>query len=64
MYHLRHYVPTRSADDAWVNRFYMAHILDHESYGRNDGLTKVPRFDLVDPPGDAAHANAGKGLGG
>jgi hypothetical protein len=64
MYHLRHYVPTRCADDAWVNRFYMAHILDHESYGRNDGLTKVPRFDLVDPPGDAAHSNPGKGLGG
>ncbi len=64
MYHLRHYVPTRCADDAWVNRFYMAHILDHESYGRNDGLTKVPRFDLVDPSGDAAHSNPGKGLGG
>src|ERR1700731_4689926 len=61
MYHLRHYVPTRCADDAWVNRFYMAQILDHESYGRNDGLTKVPRFDLVDPPADAAHSTQARG---
>jgi len=61
MYHLRHYVPSRNADDAWVNRFYMAHILDHESYGRSDGLTRVPRLDLADPPGDPAHSHAGKG---
>ena len=64
MYHLRHYVPSRNADDAWVNRFYMAHILDHESYGRSDGLTRVPRLDLADPPGGPAHSNADKGLGG
>jgi hypothetical protein len=64
MYHLRHYVPTRCADDAWVNRFYLAHILDHESYGHSDGLTRVPRFDLLDSPGGAAHSTAGKERGG
>lgn len=59
MYDLRHYVPRRCADAPWVNRFYLAHILDHESYGRHDGLTKVPRLDLVDPPGDPANSKAG-----
>jgi hypothetical protein len=51
MYVLRYYVPTRCADDPWVHRFYMAHILDHELYGRNDGLSRLSRLDLVDPPG-------------
>jgi hypothetical protein len=64
MYHLRHYVPSRCADDAWVNRFYLAHILDHPSYGHSDGLTRVPRFDLVDPPGGVAHSTANEGRGG
>jgi hypothetical protein len=50
MYGLRHYVPRRCADDAWVERFYMAHILDHELYGHNDGLVRLAKLDLVDLP--------------
>lgn len=54
MYVLRHYVPKRCADDPWVERFYLAHILDHELYSRNDGLVRLARLDLVDPPNDRA----------
>lgn len=28
-------------------KFYMAHILDHELYCHHDGLTQRPRLDLV-----------------
>jgi hypothetical protein len=55
MYVLRYYVPRRCADEPWVHRFYMAHILDHELYGRNDGLSRQSRLDLVDPPSDHRH---------
>jgi hypothetical protein len=58
MYVLRHYVPRRCADDPWVERFYMAHILDHELYSRNDGLARRPSLDLVDPPSDHRHSRA------
>jgi hypothetical protein len=54
MYALRHYVPKRCADDPWVERFYLAHILDHRLYSRNDGLVRLARLDLIDPPNDRA----------
>jgi hypothetical protein len=44
---LKHYVPRPYFDAQWVEKFYMAHILDHELYCHNDGLTQRPRLDLV-----------------
>ncbi|MGH8538692.1 MAG: hypothetical protein ACREXM_20190 [Gammaproteobacteria bacterium] len=43
----RHYVPKPFADERWVDKLFMAHILDHELYSRPDGLTRIPRADLV-----------------
>ena len=43
----RHYVPKPFANEGWVDKLFMAHILDHDLYGRPDGLTRIPRVDLV-----------------
>lgn len=42
----RHYVPPRYADAIWVDKLYMAHILDHPRYNDYDGLVRRPRLDL------------------
>jgi len=43
----RHYVPKPFANEGWVDKLFMAHIFDHELYGRPDGLGRIPRADLV-----------------
>jgi hypothetical protein len=45
-YGLRHYVPARCANDLWVHKFWLAHILDHPLYGEPDGLTRVSELPL------------------
>jgi hypothetical protein len=47
VYGLRFYLPKLWADSEWAEKFYMAHVLDHERYGQHDGLVKTPRADLV-----------------
>lgn len=42
----RHYVPPRYAAAIWVDKLYMAHILDHPRYNDYDGLVLRPRLDL------------------
>jgi len=46
LYAASHYVPSRCANDLWVDKIFLAHILDHPLYGRPDGLNRVPRRDL------------------
>ena len=46
IYGLRHYVPQRFADSLWVEKYFMAHLLDHELYGEPDGLVRQQRMDL------------------
>jgi hypothetical protein len=40
LYGLRYYLPAQQAQEAWPEQFYMAHIFDHDLYGRADGLVK------------------------
>jgi hypothetical protein len=40
IYGLRYYLPAQQAQEAWAEQFYMAHIFDHDLYGRADGLVK------------------------
>ena len=35
---LRYFVPKTMEDSVWVEGMYMAHILDHDLYGHDDGL--------------------------
>ncbi|NOZ50942.1 MAG: hypothetical protein GXP37_13005 [Chloroflexi bacterium] len=42
----RFYVPRRYTNAIWVDKLYMAHILDHPRYGDYDGLVRRPRMDL------------------
>jgi hypothetical protein len=46
MYGLRHYVPTHFANDHWVEKYFLAHLFDHELYSRSDGLVRQARMDL------------------
>jgi hypothetical protein len=48
LYAAGHYVPSRFSHDLWVNKIFLAHILDHPLYGTPDGLNRVARTDLVD----------------
>jgi len=47
IYALRHYVPSRFANALWTEKYFMAHILDHDLYSRPDGLTKQATADLL-----------------
>ena len=47
IYGARFYVPPRYANANWVEKLYMAHILDHPRYGDYDGLVRRPRMDLA-----------------
>lgn len=40
MYGLRHYVPRRSRNASWPERYYMAHVFDHPAYGKHDRLLR------------------------
>jgi hypothetical protein len=46
IYGLSHFVPRRCRNEEWVEKLYMAHILDHELYGLHDGLAGGQRRDL------------------
>ena len=48
MFGLRYYVPPRHFNAMWVDKCYLAHILDHPRYGDHDGLVRQPRMDLRD----------------
>jgi len=39
-------VPPAYSNAIWVEKLYMAHILDHPRYGDYDGLVRRPRMDL------------------
>ncbi|MGH8468505.1 MAG: hypothetical protein ACREX3_03235 [Gammaproteobacteria bacterium] len=39
--------PKPFANEGWVDKLFMAHILDHDLYSRPDGLTRILRADLV-----------------
>jgi hypothetical protein len=40
IYGLKYLLPASQRQEAWVEQFYMAHIFDHDLYGRPDGLVK------------------------
>ena len=40
IYGLKHFLPAPHADSWWPEMFFMAHIFDHGSYTRSDGLVK------------------------
>jgi hypothetical protein len=44
IYGLKYFLPSPHGQAQWAEMFYMAHIFDHELYGRNDGLVRRP-FD-------------------
>jgi hypothetical protein len=46
LFGLRHYVPKSQRDALWVEKIFMAHILDHPLYGAQDGLVRSSRADL------------------
>jgi hypothetical protein len=46
IYGLRHYVPRRFANSLWVEKYFMAHLFDHELYSRPDGILRQHRMDL------------------
>jgi hypothetical protein len=48
IYGARFYVPPRYSNAIWVEKLYLAHILDHPRYGDYDGLVRRPRMDLQD----------------
>ena len=47
IYGLRHYVPRRFANNLWVEKYFMAHLFDHDLYGRHDGLVRHHRMNLA-----------------
>jgi hypothetical protein len=46
LFGLRHYVPKSQREALWVEKMFMAHILDHPLYGTPDGLERSDRLDL------------------
>ncbi|MGH7278645.1 MAG: hypothetical protein ACREJG_08150 [Candidatus Rokuibacteriota bacterium] len=40
IYGLRHFVPRRHANEAWVEIMYLVHVFDHSLYGKPDGLVR------------------------
>ena len=46
LFGLRHYVPESQREALWVEKMFMAHILDHPLYGKPDGLVRSSRLDL------------------
>jgi hypothetical protein len=56
VYALTHYVPRRCAGDLWLEKTYLAHVLDHPLYGKPDGLTRVARRDLFPTGSESGRA--------
>jgi hypothetical protein len=46
IYGLRFFLPRQHADSPWAEKFYMAHLFDHEAYGQKD-LAIERRRDLA-----------------
>jgi hypothetical protein len=46
IYGLRYFVPKSMADQPWIEGTYMAHILDHNLYGRPDGSVQLKQEHL------------------
>lgn len=44
IYGLKYFLPKRRAQGQWPEKFYMAHIFDHELYGCTDGLVKPSHY--------------------
>jgi hypothetical protein len=44
---LKYFLPARLAQGNWADKFYLAHIFDHASYGCYDGLNPASALDLV-----------------
>ena len=44
LYGLKYYVNPESANQRWVECFWIAHFFDHELYKRNDGLIRTSRI--------------------
>ena len=42
IYGLKYFLPAPHAQADWSEMIYMAHIFDHELYGREDGSVKGP----------------------
>jgi hypothetical protein len=51
IYGLRYFLPQQYRESMWSEKFYMAHIFDHDLYGRYDGLSKLATLDLKDEEG-------------
>jgi len=49
IYGLQYALPQRYSKEIWSRKFFMAHIFDHEHYGRFDGLTPAPNRELTEP---------------
>ena len=48
IYGLKYSLPQKYASKMWVEKFYLAHIFDHNLYGHYDGLAKGRDLRLVD----------------
>jgi hypothetical protein len=46
IYGLKHYMPTRFANESWLDKYWIAHIFDHPLYDRRDNLVKQHNLDL------------------
>ena len=50
IYGLKYLLPRVYAHVSWTEQFYLAHIFDHELYGRPDGFARRPNFALKGGP--------------
>jgi len=46
IYGLRHYLPKRSANEMWADKFWMAHLFDHPRYRDKDNLVRDHQLQL------------------
>jgi hypothetical protein len=46
IYGLRHYVPSRLANEMWLEKFWIAHVFDHPRYGERDNLVRRHNLEL------------------
>jgi hypothetical protein len=50
IYGLKYYLPSRLANEMWVDKFWIAHIFDHPLYGRRDNLVRRHNLQLRSDP--------------
>jgi len=46
IYGLKHHLPSQFDKSMWTEMYYMAHIFDHEDYGRFDKLAPLNDLSL------------------